>query len=908
MFGIVSRNIKVNFSRNAYSRVFSQVSKVQPLRESRPYAEQWMLHNDQKAKGKLRSIFATIQGEVLRSYKSSRFKNPFADNASANPTIFFTHAYPIVERFPHEEWTPIFLLQLVSDLFLMGFDCKIDMLHSRCGVNMVDFMRENIFTADIIIHPATHSSLAKITESQYAQSMIRHEFNWVNDRIVRHTSLMPVLPSGVIPLQLTGKDAEDVFVPPYRGHYAAETFQGNESYFLTLIGLIENITSYFEDGMMSSSHITAKKNDPDYWYNRVISDVRSQPELSLFLERVDEYGVAQLLSKDEKDKKAFESAQKNNLEEALVTVSLNWENVKDNIEHAKSEKVDVNISKPFKLAILASSQDTSILSNLYNIFQRLHPVSVALTKRKAGKNIFDTKKVFYNAEYVIGIVNKAFFKDHVCMELFVYFLDNNLYDGVSTRLILTDNEDPLMMLLEASQYWKEKCLKMKMILDEMVKNEHEIPRVFREQHAVIEKIYSKLENPTLLDLLRNFPLNWEQVKVSKDLIKLFNFSDRMTDGQKFFKQMRPLKNTYEPEFPPESPKFPATSTDSFYVETPRKRGRNIFIKNESTNLTGTHKDRMAWEVVQYYKRYAERILGLVGYHNDLHALFAACDQSKLPICSIITAGCAGVAIQTQFNYYGLPRLRVLIDERLKEKPQNGLNIYDTLEKIGCEVYTTDLAACYLNSNDILKKTENPNGWDLTDSRFIDPKSDIYYDWLSFEILNTDADYYFIPFGTGELFSNVLSVCNATHYGIDPRLQRKEELKNIRFFGATTKNPSTRMDKIYCPHRSSPIRVNEALERGIATGRVHPESRIQHVLEDSVSYAMLVATAIKLSAEPSGLAGLALYLQVEDTLPPDAKVCIINTGKLKLPPSSFFRNKSEVRHLNDSDVPRKSITI
>ena len=54
---------------------------------------------------------------------------------------------------------------------------------------------------------------------------------------------------------------------------------------------------------------------------------------------------------------------------------------------------------------------------------------------------------------------------------------------------------------------------------------------------------------------------------------------------------------HKPEFPADDPKFPATPT--FEIKVP---GFNqVLLKDESKNPTGTHKDRMAWEIVVTYK-------------------------------------------------------------------------------------------------------------------------------------------------------------------------------------------------------------------------------------------------------------------------------------------------------------------
>ena len=53
-----------------------------------------------------------------------------------------------------------------------------------------------------------------------------------------------------------------------------------------------------------------------------------------------------------------------------------------------------------------------------------------------------------------------------------------------------------------------------------------------------------------------------------------------------------------PEFPPENPKFPATPT--YKIDVPGFS--NVWLKDESQNPTGTHKDRLAWEMVVTYSQ------------------------------------------------------------------------------------------------------------------------------------------------------------------------------------------------------------------------------------------------------------------------------------------------------------------
>jgi cysteine synthase len=188
-----------------------------------------------------------------------------------------------------------------------------------------------------------------------------------------------------------------------------------------------------------------------------------------------------------------------------------------------------------------------------------------------------------------------------------------------------------------------------------------------------------------------------------------------------------------PEFPADDPKFPATPT--YQVHIPGFD--NVWIKDESCNPTGTHKDRMAWEIVVTYRDF------LLAKQNG------QITNALLPM-SIISSGSAALAIQTQFIKYNLPNLKVLVDIRTNPV------IIESLIKIGCEVYETDLGKKPFNSKDILALTHNEKGFDITSSEALNPNTR-FYDWLSYEIINSSPDYCFIPFGTGNLFENILNI-------------------------------------------------------------------------------------------------------------------------------------------------------
>lgn len=74
--------------------------------------------------------------------------------------------------------------------------------------------------------------------------------------------------------------------------------------------------------------------------------------------------------------------------------------------------------------------------------------------------------------------------------------------------------------------------------------------------------------------------------------------------------------------------------------------------------------------------------------------------------------------------------------------------------------------------------------------------------MSYEIINNSPDYCFIPFGTGNLYENILNinkkeVSTKKH---DPRFGGNvAKLRKCNFMGATTNNAKSKADKLYSPH-------------------------------------------------------------------------------------------------------------
>jgi cysteine synthase len=319
-----------------------------------------------------------------------------------------------------------------------------------------------------------------------------------------------------------------------------------------------------------------------------------------------------------------------------------------------------------------------------------------------------------------------------------------------------------------------------------------------------------------------------------------------------------------PEFPPNAPRFPATPMNQYKIGT-----RIILIKDESWNPTGSHKDRWAWEIIVRYKRIIADVL-----RND--------DSIHIPHPSMISSGSAALALQSSLRLLGLPNLRVVMDSRrAKDHP----GVIAKLQVIGAKIFLHDLDQKELSDEEVLAITENPKGIDLTARSLEEPFQRKYYDWLGYEILEACAKHIFVPVGTGELFANIILIINdeATRQANDPRLRMgARSITDVNVYGATTRDEKTRMDKLYAKFRPTLHEVENILNNFKESGTLGPESGIFNVSQESLLEAMNYARYHKIRTEHSGMAGLALFLEKANNIPPTESIVVVNTGLMYTP--------------------------
>jgi hypothetical protein len=191
----------------------------------------------------------------------------------------------------------------------------------------------------------------------------------------------------------------------------------------------------------------------------------------------------------------------------------------------------------------------------------------------------------------------------------------------------------------------------------------------------------------------------------------------------------------------------------------------------------------------------------------------------------------------------------------------------------------------LSKDDILKLTNNSGGIDITSDDSLGPY-DIFYDWMSYEILNEDPEYVFVPYGTGHLYENIINVAIRESKASLPHDRRfngnAKKIKHCNFLGATTNNPQTKADKLYSPHLPFIHFDTRWIKLAISNGYIGADSNVYNIQERYLEEAMKIAKVQKINCEPSGIAGLALLLQMKNEIPRDKKILIVNTGKTKYP--------------------------
>ena len=295
----------------------------------------------------------------------------------------------------------------------------------------------------------------------------------------------------------------------------------------------------------------------------------------------------------------------------------------------------------------------------------------------------------------------------------------------------------------------------------------------------------------------------------------------------------------------------------------------VWYKDESINPNGTHKDRMAWEIYLWYDNEIKKQINTPGQKISLRSL------------SLISSGSAAYSVQKLLKDRGLPSLRVLMDKNTSPR------LVEFLEKNECKVYLDDLDKKEYSSDEILEKTENKNGLDLTYSPEFNLSREVYYDWLSYEVLNQNPNWVFIPFGTGDLYKNII-IRNSKEMDKKVFSKRffgdKKILMNCNFIGAANNKKSSKMKMLYSAFQNKTINhINSVIVNPLINkNSCGNQSAVSLVNEKYIDSAIEISDYFNITCEPSGISGLAMFLQMAEKknleIHSHDKIIIISTGK------------------------------
>jgi hypothetical protein len=553
--------------------------------------------------------------------------------------------------------------------------------------------------------------------------------------------------------------------------------------------------------------------------------------------------------------------------------------------------------------------DAAIADVLINSVAKATDVDIA--RHVLGKGVAHKQNLaatFAEYEAVIQVISLQFLRSLSCMREVITLIredaQRSRYRERTIPILVTQKDDDVDMghtggQLQLVEYWAQEAITLDEGLahtdvgvasdelrEDLVITREVAEQVMRFTRTITDNIYATQFHDDLNKLARDISAHLREISPgiipasSRWTASLFHSNQRHGEStapeeDEYRQYLRRLADAISvpsesdparPEFPPFSPRFPATPAEQVKIPL---LGREIWIKDESHNVTGSHKDRMAWEIIVHYKKTIEDLLEGSMVHPEI------------PPPSIISNGSAALAIQVMLRCYGLPNLKVLVDRTTHRR------VVERLRHAGCDVHIHDLSARELNSREVLEITENPEGLDFTSRNIVDPTRRRYYDWLTYEILNCGARHIFVPVGTGDLFVNILRVLRDELTGVtrDPRLSGgSRSIEGLQLYGATSDDWRTRMDKLYAAHRPTLEEAKRFVLEMQIDGHCGDRSRIYGVGEEMLTPALEAAHAAHIRCDESGIAGLALLFELHATEPfPDTEeLLVVNTGWLALP--------------------------
>jgi hypothetical protein len=216
--------------------------------------------------------------------------------------------------------------------------------------------------------------------------------------------------------------------------------------------------------------------------------------------------------------------------------------------------------------------------------------------------------------------------------------------------------------------------------------------------------------------------------------------------------------------------------------------------------------------------------------------------------------------------YHLPPPRILIDRNISEGTKK------QIEAMRADLYQADFSERALSKEAILEYTENKSEkvFELTSLREHDTGAFTPYADLVFEVFREGPDEVYVPYGSGRLLDNFLqlkiNIINTAfaikdgakylfeEHGVDVRCVR-----DMSILGAAPTNTNSIADKLTAPYRPFDVFSREEIEH-LSNTYKGAHTQICQVDESYIQDAYEIMHRHGITAEPSGAAGLALYLQ------------------------------------------------
>ena len=201
-----------------------------------------------------------VEQQALHTYFASEWNRYVETMRSANKsrppiTAFISYAWPSY-RYPHEQWTQLFIKQLALDLRAVGINVSMDVLDSRFGTNCVRFMQDGVNNSDYIIVVLTESFTYKISNPH---CYVKFEYDQIKARIARQITsdkektVIPILISGTVLPPNLGVDLRPIIIHKFATN--STTTDPNGGYFTNLIGLINAM--YYPGNILQQREIAA---------------------------------------------------------------------------------------------------------------------------------------------------------------------------------------------------------------------------------------------------------------------------------------------------------------------------------------------------------------------------------------------------------------------------------------------------------------------------------------------------------------------------------------------------------------------------------------------------------------------------------------------------------------------------